>query len=222
VRFPWDEDDPRVRSRIRNNLVALRDDVLASGRRRDVGATVELMQDWHRRMLRDVPIAQSEVAGGFRGSGPTGSPLRTYRVTVDQVLEAVRPGQVRSQMSLFMRRLKEQTAVLDPRVAPKAPPEGREAEVLELCAWAHGEVIRIHPFADGNGRMARGWVLWLAGRYGLPVFLDLQPRPSGPRGPGGMTPYEAAATASMTGRHRLMQVVLTNMLTDYRARQPAE
>jgi hypothetical protein len=90
------------------------------------------------------------------------------------------------------------------------PPEQREAQVLELCGWAHSELIYVHPFADGNGRMARSLVLWLAARYGLPVFLDLRPRPSGPSG------YEMAARASMTGRHQLMRITLTKMLADYR------
>jgi Fic family protein len=85
--------------------------------------------------------------------------------------------------------------------------------VLELCTWGHGELVYIHPFADGNGRMARSLVLWLTARYGLPIFLDLRPRRSGPSG------YEMAAKASMTGRHQLMRITLTQMLADDRRRQ---
>lgn len=29
------------------------------------------------------------------------------------------------------------------------------ANVLELAAWTHAEFVRIHPFADGNGRTSR-------------------------------------------------------------------
>jgi Fic/DOC family len=116
-------------------------------------------------------------------------------------------------MSIFERRLREKVAALDPFIPAKAPPEQREEQVLELCGWAHGELIYVHPFADGNGRMARALLLWLGARYGLPAYLDLRPRPSGPSG------YEVAARASMTGRHRLMQVTLTKMLADYRITQ---
>jgi fido (protein-threonine AMPylation protein) len=207
--FPWDEDDLQVRSQIHINLDALRLDIVASGRRRDP-FTLDVLKDWHRRMLDQVPVSQPEVAGGFRGSGPQAGRLRSYRVTVDGILEAVRPGQIRSKMSVFERRLRDQVAALDALIPPKAPPDQREDQVLELSAWAHGELIHIHPFADGNGRMARGLVLWLVARYGLPIFVDLRPRPGGPSG------YEAAARASMTGRHQLMQVTLTKMLTEHR------
>ena len=117
-------------------------------------------------------------------------------------------------MSLFNRRMSEKVAALDPLIPPKAPPEGREHQVIALCAWAHGEFIRIHPFADGNGRMARAVLLWLATRYGLPVFLDLRPRPSGSTG------YADASRASMNDRHQLMEITLTNMLARHRAQGP--
>jgi fido (protein-threonine AMPylation protein) len=207
--FPWDEDDPQVRSQVHINLDALRFDIVASGRCRDP-FTLDIVKDWHRRMLDRVPVPQPEVAGGFRGSGPQDGRLRTYRVTVDGILEAVRPGQIRAKMSLFERRLREQVAALDPLIPAKAPPDQRESQVLELSAWAHGELIHIHPFADGNGRMARALVLWLVARYGLPIFIDLGPRPDDPSG------YEAAARASMTGRHQLMQITLTKMLAEHR------
>jgi hypothetical protein len=210
--FPWDEDNPQVRNRIMDNLAKLLPDVVASGRRRDE-PTVDLVRDWHRRMLDGVPLAEPEAAGGFRGSGPQGGRLRTYRVTVDQV-EAVRPGRVRSEMSFFGRRMAEELAALDPLIPAKALPERREYQVIALCAWAHGEFIRIHPFADGNGRMARAVILWLETRYGLPVFVDLRPRPSGSTG------YEGASRASMPGRHQLMEIALTNMLARHRAQNP--
>jgi Fic/DOC family len=210
--FPWDEDDPQVRSRIHANLAALLPDIVASGHRRDPVA-LDLARGWHQRMVDGIALAAPEVAGGFRGSGPQGSRLRTHRVTVDGILQAVPPRQVRSKMSIFERRLREQVAALDPFIPAKAPPEQREEQVLELCGWAHGELIYVHPFADGNGRMARALLLWLGARYGLPAYLDLRPRPSGPSG------YEVAARASMTGRHQLMQVTLTKMLADYRITQ---
>jgi hypothetical protein len=48
----------------------------------------------------------------------------------------------------------------------------------------------------------------------LPVFIDLRPRPSGSTG------YGDASEASMTGRHQLMEITLTNMLAYYRAQNP--
>jgi len=51
------------------------------------------------------------------------------------------------------------------------------AAIIDLRAWAHAKWIRIHPFANGNGRTARLWANWLALRYSLPPFIRLRPRP---------------------------------------------
>jgi Fic/DOC family protein len=57
--------------------------------------------------------------------------------------------------------------------------------VIELAAWAHAEWIRIHPFANGNGRTARVWANLLLMRYGLPPAVTLRPRPGGGYGAAG-------------------------------------
>jgi hypothetical protein len=79
--------------------------------------------------------------------------------------------------------------------------------VLTYCASLHGEWIRIHPFANGNGRIARLWANWAGLRYGLPPFVTIKPRPR--------HPYAAAAFASMTGDHAVMTAVMQQMLRDY-------
>ncbi|MGD9884339.1 MAG: Fic family protein [Reyranella sp.] len=43
----------------------------------------------------------------------------------------------------------------------------------------NAEWVRIHPFANGNGRTALLWANSLAMRYGLPTFGRLRPRPDG-------------------------------------------
>lgn len=41
------------------------------------------------------------------------------------------------------------------------------AEVLKVAAYLHCELIRIHPFANGNGRTARACINYFAWRYGM-------------------------------------------------------
>ena len=77
--------------------------------------------------------------------------------------------------------------------------------VLTLCAVLHGEWVRIHPFANGNGRSARVWANWAALRYGLPPFVRLRPRPEG-------LAYAAAGHASMAGEHTLAVGVFRQQL----------
>jgi len=44
---------------------------------------------------------------------------------------------------------------------------------LRVAVWAHVEVVRIHPFEDGNGRTSRALMSWVLVRLGLrPIALE--------------------------------------------------
>ena len=81
------------------------------------------------------------------------------------------------------------------------------AAIVDLCAWAHAEWIRIHPFANGNGRTARLWANWLAVRYGLPPFIRLRPRPD--------SGYGNAGSKAMQGDWKPTAVVFHQLLDDF-------
>jgi hypothetical protein len=67
-------------------------------------------------------------------------------------------------------------SVLKPGLRPETS-EAVEAVVL-LAARVHGEWVRLHPFANGNGRTARVWANFIALRYSLPAFVSVKPRPA--------------------------------------------
>lgn len=80
-------------------------------------------------------------------------------------------------------------------------------KVVELAAMAHGEWVRIHPFADGNGRTARMLGNWILVRYGLPPVLRLRPRPDS-------LEYARASQESMgAGDHGLMVRYIVDQLS---------
>ena len=81
------------------------------------------------------------------------------------------------------------------------------AAVIDLCAWAHAEWVRIHPLANGNGRTARLWANSLAMRYGLEPFVRLRPRPS--------AGYGEAGVRAMQGDWKPTAVVLRRLLGDF-------
>jgi hypothetical protein len=102
------------------------------------------------------------------------------------------------------------TAALDPVIAAGTTPAtvAELDDALRIAAIAHGEWTRIHPFANGNGRIARHWANWVAARYGLPLFVRLRPRPAA-------SLYAGAAALSMRGNHTPMVAVFHEMLRSY-------
>ncbi|MCM1577840.1 MAG: Fic family protein [Ruminococcus sp.] len=53
------------------------------------------------------------------------------------------------------------------------------ANPMEKAAWIHGELVRIHPFVDGNGRTARlimNCSLMTDGFLPINITADLRPR----------------------------------------------
>ena len=81
------------------------------------------------------------------------------------------------------------------------------AAIIDVCAWAHSEWIRIHPLANGNGRTARVWANSLAVRYGLPPFVCFRPRP----GVG----YVQASIEAMRGDWEPTAIVFRKLLDGF-------
>jgi hypothetical protein len=98
----------------------------------------------------------------------------------------VPPSGVSGALGQFEKKLQELVDELDGLLpAGQDPNADQLAAIVDLCAWTHAESIRIHPFANGNGRTARLWANWIALRYGLPPFIRLRPRPDSGYGDAG-------------------------------------
>jgi len=147
--------------------------------------------------------------GEVRDSDPRFPEFMTYEVRVGTT-QGVPCAEVVDQLARFEEQMQSAVGLLDPRVRHRFPPALSGAllsSILVFCANAHGEWIRIRPFANGNGRTARLWVLWVGSRYALPPFVGIKPRPHG-------YSYASAAAASMRGDHRPMVTVFSDMLAD--------
>jgi len=120
----------------------------------------------------------------------------------------VRASEVADELRDFEQKL--QTAVLRfDQVLPlhkELSPDELDA-VIDLCAWAHAEWVRIHPFANGSGRTARLWANFFAMRFGLPPFVRLRPRPN--------DGYEAAGIRAMQGQWEPTAMVFHRMLNHF-------
>ena len=168
--------------------------------------TLGMAQAWHRQTYASIALPVPYYAGEIRDTDPAFPELIGYEVMVGSAL-GVPSADVPAALVAFEAGMQAVMRQLDPRL-----PIGRRPAtavdlraVLLAAAIGHGEWIRIHPFAKGNGRIARLWANWVAVRYGLPVFVSLRPRPAG-------LLYAGAAAASMRGDHDPMATVLHDML----------
>ena len=190
----WDADSPELRQ----NLTRLLEEIADRADLREK-PTIELAREWQRRFMQGL-AAEPRYVGAFRGEPgleKTGVKIGRYRGTP--------AAEVAGERERFEEILQAAVAQLD-----RVLPVGKELNVdeygavIDLCAWAHAEWVRIHPFANGNGRTARLWANFLAMRYGLPPFVRLRPRPD--------DGYEDAGAKAMQGEWEPTALVFRRML----------
>ncbi|HZQ20884.1 MAG TPA: Fic family protein [Terriglobales bacterium] len=194
----WDEDSPTLRQ----NLTHILEQTTDQSDQRKI-PTLELARSWQRSFLQGLKASNPRYVGTFRGERG----LERTGVKIGSCW-GVRPAEVAVELRKFEQKL--QAAVLR---FDRTLPVGKELThkevdaVIDLCAWAHAEWVRIHPFANGNGRTARLWANFLAMRYGLPPFVRLRPRPN--------EGYEAAGIKAMAGEWEPTANVFRRMLNRF-------
>lgn len=162
---------------------------------------MELPRQWHRNTMAGLDTAMPEYDGRFRGE-----PGAEVDLTIGAA-EGVAHAQVNAHLEEFQRRLQAVVAALDGRYSAGAElDEDGVAAVTDLAGWVHSEWVRIHPFANGNGRTARMWANYVLVRYGMPPVVRLRPRPR----PGGA--YGAAGARAMAGDWEPMARLIRRML----------
>ncbi len=191
----WDEDSPKLRENLIKILRGIRD---AAQQRQPLA--LDTIRGWHRETMRGLDVPHKKYVGHFRGE----SGLKGVEVAIGKH-SGTPSGQVAAELSDFSDRLIRALSRLDRAIAHGADLTGDQLEaVLQVCAWAHSEWVRIHPFANGNGRTARLLANAVAMRYGLPPFVRLRPRPN--------HGYSQAAEASMRSDRRPLVLAFRRML----------
>lgn len=179
----WDADSGQLRINLRLLQSRIGQDALNRS-----AFTIDTARAWHRIMMRGLTPEKPEYVGRYRGEPG----LERLGVLVGGH-HGAKSTQVAGELKSFEARLQRAVNMLDELIEPSRHPDFDEVDaVIELCAWAHSEWVRIHPFVNGNGRTARLWVNAIAMRYGLPAFVRVRPRPEGN--------YAKIAEAAMTGR----------------------
>ncbi len=194
----WDEDSPRLRQNLKQLLTGIRARALA---RKEL--QLDDAKAWHRAMMSGLTPPDKTMVGQFRGARP----LSAIEVKVG-AYPGVAAAKVASQTARFETTLRQITQHLDATIplGTDLTPD-RLSAVIEACAWAHAEWVRIQPFANGNGRTARFWANALAMRYQLPPFIRLRPRPN--------FGYDAASGEAMLGNRKPTAVAFRRMLAAF-------
>jgi Fic/DOC family len=196
----WDANSPELEANLQAVLRSVRADALRRTR-----PTLALARRWQAMTMKGLTVPKREMVGRFRGEAG----LENCHVAIGRH-RGVNPKLVSSALSAFETELQIRVAQLDRTIPPGTFPHGAQmSEVLVLCAWAHAEWVRIHPFVNGNGRTARLWANFIARRYGLPFFVRLRPRPN--------FGYGSAGDAAMRRDWRPTALCFRAMLLDFLA-----
>lgn len=165
----WDDDSPQLR----RNLSKVLDEIVLAAQRREF-PTLASAKHWQSLLMKSLAVPDERFVGAFRGEA--GLEKIQVRVGAHYGVDAAEVAQELAGFEVKLHALiRELDAILP---AGQEPDADQLAAVVDLCAWVHAEWIRIHPFANGNGRTARLWANCIAMRYGLPPFIRLRPRPN--------------------------------------------
>jgi len=170
--------------------------------------SAELVKSWHKEMFDGI-APHRDYVGQFRDKDLTSYCLQDYEVVVSNI-PGVDSSQVLFEVEAFFRDFSLKLNSLEssyPQDDSRTPTIDEVSGVVELAAWAHGEWVRIHPFANGNGRTARLLANYVLVRFGFGPALTIRPRPDQPYG-------EAARSSMKDGDHRLMEVVIWELLAE--------
>jgi Fic family protein len=208
------EDPPGLEALIATNARRVLAAIASSADRREA-PTIAMAQEWHRDLYDGIPRPFDYYAGEVRDSDQRFPDLIGYEVRVGNAL-GVPSANVPDELNTYETGAQTAAETLDSVLTVGAHPSAMRPQelhgVLTYCALLHGGWVRIHPFANGNGRTARLWANWAALRYGLPPFVTVKPRPG--------HPYALAAMASMGGDHQVTVAVFDQMLQAHLSQSP--
>jgi Fic family protein len=191
----WEKDSPQLRA----NLTEILAEISSVADRREK-PTVEAARHWQALAMRNLEVREKRFVGAFRGERG----LENVNVRVGANY-GVDPADVGEALEQFEAKLQMLVAELDAVSSGQALNPDQLAAIIDLCAWAHSEWVRIHPFANGNGRTARLWANFVAMRYGLPPFIRLRPRPNASYGQAGVKAMQGDWKPTSAVFHRLLE-----------------
>jgi len=120
--------------------------------------TIETIKRIHEEFFKNV---RPEMAGRFRQAGEDVKKLECIEPPPGIIVE--------QRMHAFWRNMDTRLAAIPkkPRSKSEKSRAQRNTEIVECAAWVHHQITAIHPFCQGNGRMARIMNNVILRRFGL-------------------------------------------------------
>jgi hypothetical protein len=198
----WDEDSPQLRE----NLARVLEEIVQAAEQRET-PTLEAARRWQIIVMQGLDVPDSRFVGAFRGE--PGVENVQLRVRANYGVDSAK---VAEELKRFEAKVQTLAAELDALLPIGQEPDADQlAAIVDLCAWSHAEWVRIHPFANGNGRTARLWANGLAMRYGLPPFIRLRPRPDAGYGDAGAKAMQGDWEPTAVAFRRLLEDFLNDL-----------
>ena len=219
----WDRDWPGDSALIAHNAGSLIRRIAVEANDWSKVAGEADVLDWHKQLYAGCRVPRAGYVGHFRGDA-TVKDLVGYEVGIGRRLKDGIPEKLgvwsqdlAVEVPSLIARVHAGIRQLDSALEAGERPVTNEAidAVVLLAARVHGEWVRLHPFANGNGRTARVWANYIALRYSLPAFVVVKPRPD-----ESVYAYARAGQASMgrppdfEGDHEKITAVFARMLAD--------
>jgi fido (protein-threonine AMPylation protein) len=162
------------------------------------------LKSWHLKLFADV-VPVHYYAGNYRGPSKAHPCLNTdVAVGPNRGAPA---SQVESEMRKFSEDLEAHIRATDEFIDRSRSPKDRLKAAVQLAAFVGGSIIKIHPFLNGNGRIARFAMNFILHRYldKTPFFIHRPPHAD----------YEGASEIAMREGNfiPLYQYLLTIMAT---------
>jgi len=134
----------------------------------DGGRTLYDALLWLEANCRSTPLSEDVIRHYHRTLAPKSpEPTGEYRrgkIVIERSAYAPPPA---SRIPLLMKQLNENAAKEQKRMDASNEP----GDALRRAVNVHHQIVWIHPFADGNGRVARLAMNHLLRRYGLPYVI---------------------------------------------------